>query len=135
MARSTTNTRSDRASSTRCGLAIETLLVELSRANAWTGELDQPVIVGWENVQNVYLDRPDPATLKGDALKRYHAWTPFHRRIKAIVMPNLKRLIGRFRDGGLDVLFARIAFTASTGIFTDQCISSTVRSLADEAST
>ena len=24
-------------------------------------------------------------------------------------MPNLKRLIGRFRDGGLDVLFARIA--------------------------
>ena len=60
-------------------------------------------------MQNVYLDRPDPATLKGDALKRYHSWTPFHRRIKAIVMPNLKRLIGRFRDGGLDVLFARIA--------------------------
>ena len=51
-------------------------------------------------MQNVYLDRPDPATLKGDALKRYHSWTPFHRRIKAIVMPNLKRLIGRFRDGG-----------------------------------
>ncbi|HZP09947.1 MAG TPA: amidase, partial [Methyloceanibacter sp.] len=23
------------------------------------------------DVQNTYLDRPDPATLKGDALKRY----------------------------------------------------------------
>ena len=55
------------------------------------------------DVQNVYLDRPDPATLKGDALKRYHAWTPFHERMEAIVIPNLRRLIGRFRDGGLDI--------------------------------
>ena len=55
------------------------------------------------DAQNVYLDRPDPATLRGEALKRYHAWTPFHERMEAIVIPNLRRLIGRFRDGGLDV--------------------------------
>jgi nicotinamidase-related amidase len=153
------------------------------------------------DVQNVYLDRPDPGTLQGDALKRYHAWTPFHQRMQAIVIPNLKRLIGRFRDGGRDILFARIAclrkdgrdrslsqrkpgwndlllpkdehasqippaiaptgddivvtkttdsaltgtnlrliltnlgitHVVCTGIFTDQCVSSTVRSLADES--
>lgn len=153
------------------------------------------------DVQNTYFDRPDPATLKGAARERYHAWTPFHERMEAIVIPNLKRLLSRFREGGLDVLFARIAclrkdgrdrslsqrkpgwndlllpkdehasqlpeaiapmadeivvtkttdsaltgtnlqliFTnlgithvVCTGIFTDQCVSSTVRSLADES--
>ena len=153
------------------------------------------------DVQNTYLDRSGPAMLEGAALKRYHAWTPFHERMEAIVMPNLKRLIGRFREGGLDVLFARIAclrkdgrdrslsqrkpgwndlllpkdehasqfpkaitpigdeivvtkttdsaltgtnlrliltnlgvtHVVCTGIFTDQCVSSTVRSLADES--
>jgi nicotinamidase-related amidase len=153
------------------------------------------------DVQNTYLDRPDPATLPREDLKRYHAWTPFHERMDQIVIPNLQRLIGRFREGGLDVLFARIAclredgrdrslsqrkpgwndlllpkdehasqlpkaiapigdeivVTKTTdsaltgtnlrliltnlgvtnvvcaGIFTDQCVSSTVRSLADES--
>ena len=55
------------------------------------------------DVQNTYLDRPDPATIQGDALKRYHAWTPFHERMHTIVLPNLQRLIARFREGGLDV--------------------------------
>ncbi|HXG78919.1 MAG TPA: isochorismatase family cysteine hydrolase [Methyloceanibacter sp.] len=153
------------------------------------------------DVQNTYLDRPDPGTLQGDALKRYLAWTPFHERMRTVVLPNLQRLLARFRAGGFDVLFARIAclrkdgrdrslsqrkpgwndlllpkdehasqipaaiapiddeivVTKTTdsaltgtnlrliltnlgithvvcaGIFTDQCVSSTVRSLADES--
>jgi nicotinamidase-related amidase len=153
------------------------------------------------DIQNTYLDRPDPNTLSGDELTRYHAWTPFHERMHGAVIPNTQKLIARFREGGLDVLFARIAcqkkdgrdrslsqkkpgwndlllpkdeeasqipdaiapvgdeiiVTKTTdsaltgtnlrliltnlgithvvcaGIFTDQCVSSTVRSLADES--
>lgn len=153
------------------------------------------------DVQNTYLDRPDPATLSGAELARYHAWTPFHERMHGTVIPTIARLAGAFRARGMDVLFARIAcllpdgrdrslsqkkpgwnnlllpkdeaasqivpaigpvgheivVTKTTdsaltgthlrlvlanlgithvvcvGIFTDQCVSSTVRSLADES--
>lgn len=153
------------------------------------------------DMQNTYLDRPDPATLSASDLARYHAWTPFHERMHGTVIPNNQRLLERFRALGLDVLFARIAcqrtdgrdrslsqkkpgwnnlllpkdeeasqilsqiaplggeivvtkttdsaltgtnlrlmlanmgitHVVCTGIFTDQCVSSTVRSLADES--
>lgn len=153
------------------------------------------------DMQNTYLDRPDPATLSGDDLARYQAWTPFHERMHGIVIPNNQRLLERFRALGLDVLYARIAclrtdgrdrslsqkkpgwnnlllpkdqptsqilqqiaplqdeivvtkttdsaltgtnlrlvlanmgitHVVCSGIFTDQCVSSTVRSLADES--
>lgn len=153
------------------------------------------------DVQNTYLERPDPPPLSGEELARYHAWTPFHERMHSLVIPNNQRLIALFRERGLDVLFARIAcltpegrdrslsqkkpgwnnlllpkdedasqivaalqpapgeivvtkttdsaltgtnlrlvlanmgitHVVCTGIFTDQCVSSTVRSLADES--
>lgn len=153
------------------------------------------------DMQNTYLDRPDPPTLSAGDLARYHAWTPFHERMHGTVIPNNRRLLERFRALGLDVLFARIAclrtdgrdrslsqkkpgwnnlllpkdeaasqilpqiapldgeivvtkttdsaltgtnlrlvlsnmgitHVVCSGIFTDQCVSSTVRSLADES--
>ncbi|WP_137157843.1 isochorismatase family cysteine hydrolase [Rhizobium sp. FKL33] len=153
------------------------------------------------DMQNTYLERPDPASLSGEDLARYHAWTPFHQRMHELVIPNNQRLLQEFRSRGLDVLFARIAclredgrdrslsqkkpgwnnlllpkdeqesqildaiapapgeivvtkttdsaltgtnlrlvlgnmgitHVVCTGIFTDQCVSSTVRSLADES--
>lgn len=153
------------------------------------------------DVQNIYLERPDPASLSGEELARYHAWTPFHERMHKVVIPNNRTLIDHFRSRNLDVLFARIAclkpdgrdrslsqkkpgwnnlllpkdewasqivpqlaplegevvvtkttdsaltgtnlrlvlanmgitHIVCTGIFTDQCVSSTVRSLADES--
>jgi biuret amidohydrolase len=153
------------------------------------------------DVQNVYLRRPDPATLVGSARADYDAWTPFHERMHATVIPTIARLLTRFRAARHEVLFARIAcqtrdgrerslsqklpgwnnlllpkdewesqivsaiapqgdeivVTKTTdsaltgtnlrlvlnnlgiahvvcgGIFTDQCVSSTVRSLADES--
>lgn len=153
------------------------------------------------DVQNVYLDRPDPTTLAGEDLARYHAWTPFHQRMHGTVLPSIRKLLTAFRTRGLDVLYARIAalrhdgrdrslsqkkpgwnnlllpkdelssqivpmiapegdeivVTKTTdsaltgtnlrlvlanlgithvvccGIFTDQCVASTVRSLADES--
>lgn len=153
------------------------------------------------DVQNTYVERPDPATLEGAELERYHAWTPFHQRMDDVVVPNIQRLQAMFRDRGQEVLHARIAchtgdgrdrslsqkkpgwnnlllpknehesqivpaiapvgeeivVTKTTdsaltgtnlrlilhnmgithvvccGVFTDQCVSSTVRSLADES--
>lgn len=153
------------------------------------------------DVQNVYLQRPDPASLDAAARRAYDAWTPFHERMHGLVIPTIARLAARFRAGGHEVLYARIAchtrdgrdrslsqklpgwnnlllpkdewqsqvvaaiapagdeivVTKTTdsaltgtnlrlilanlgiahvvccGIFTDQCVSSTVRSLADES--
>ncbi len=153
------------------------------------------------DVQNVYLKRQDPATLDATARALYDAWTPFHERMNATVIPTIARLLARFRAARHEVLFARIAcqthdgrdrslsqklpgwnnlllpkdewesqipaaiapvddeivVTKTTdsaltgtnlrlmlhnlgitqvigcGIFTDQCVSSTVRSLADES--
>lgn len=153
------------------------------------------------DVQNTYLDRPDPQTLTGAELRAYDDWTPFHDRMRDCVVPNISRTLADLRSAGVECLFARIAcltqdgrdrslsqklpgwneillpyreapsqlveglqpvgdeivVTKTTdsaltgtnlrlilanlgirtvicaGIFTDQCISSTVRSLADES--
>lgn len=153
------------------------------------------------DVQNTYLERPDRASLSADEQRRYDAWTPFHDRMHATVLPRSKDLIAVCRAKGIECLFARIAchtkdgrdrslsqklpgwnnlllpkneapsqivpdlapigdeivVTKTTdsaltgtnlrliltnlgiktviccGIFTDQCVSSTVRSLADES--
>jgi nicotinamidase-related amidase len=153
------------------------------------------------DIQNTYLARPDRASLSSSELEDYDAWTPFHERMHATVLPRTADLISSFRKHGIECLFARIAchtkdgrdrslsqklpgwnnlllpkdewasqipeavgpqgdeivVTKTTdsaltgtnlrliltnlgiktvvccGIFTDQCVSSTVRSLADES--
>ncbi len=153
------------------------------------------------DIQNVYLARRDPAALNAAERASYDAWTPFHERMHATVLPTVQKLLQRFRRARHEVLFARIAcqtrdgrdrslsqklpgwnnlllpkdewesqiptaiapegdeiiVTKTTdsaltgtnlrlllhnigvsqivccGIFTDQCVSSTVRSLADES--
>jgi nicotinamidase-related amidase len=170
-------------------------------------EPDDMVLPGKEtallviDVQNVYLERPDPTTLSADERRRYDRWTPFHERMRKTVIPNTARMLKLARRHGVECLFARIAchtkdgrdrslsqkmpgwnnlllpkdeapsqlvdalkpagdeivVTKTTdsaltgtnlrlilhnlgirhviccGIFTDQCVSSTVRSLADES--
>jgi nicotinamidase-related amidase len=153
------------------------------------------------DVQNVYLERPDRTVLSKENQRRYDAWTPFHERMRTIVIPRTMQLLNLFRARGIECVFARIAtqtkdgrerslsqkkpgwnnlllpkderpsqllkelsprgdeivVTKTTdsaltgtnlrlilhnlgkrnvicaGIFTDQCVSSTVRSLADES--
>lgn len=153
------------------------------------------------DVQNAYLERPDPAKLSAKERANYDAWTPFHQRMRKTVIPNTAALLADCRAAGIECLFARIAThsldgrerslsqkkpgwnnvllpkdgqpsqlvpelqpkgdeicvikttdSALTGtnlrlilhnigienviccgIFTDQCVSSTVRSLADES--
>ena len=153
------------------------------------------------DIQNLYLQRPNPSTLDAVGRAAYDAWAPFHQRMHTQVLPAVGGLMQRFRSDGHEVLFARIAcqtgdgrdrslsqkmpgwnnlllpkdqwesqipsqvapqrdeivVTKTTdsaltgtnlrlvlhnlgitqvvccGIFTDQCVSSTVRSLADES--
>lgn len=153
------------------------------------------------DVQNTYLARPVCSTLSAEEQSQYDAWTPFHERMRRIVIPRTTELLKLFRKRGIECLFARIAchtkdgrdrslsqrmpgwnnlflpkdeppsqiipeiapagdeivVTKTTdsaltgtnlrlilhnlgvknviccGIFTDQCVSSTVRSLADES--
>lgn len=153
------------------------------------------------DVQNTYLARPVRSTLSAEEQSQYDAWTPFHERMRRIVIPRTTELLKLFRKHGIECLFARIAchtkdgrdrslsqrmpgwnnlflpkdeppsqiipeiapagdeivVTKTTdsaltgtnlrlilhnlgvknviccGIFTDQCVSSTVRSLADES--
>jgi nicotinamidase-related amidase len=153
------------------------------------------------DVQNTYLARPDPSGLPPQERRRWDAWTPFHERMREVVIPRTAALLASAREAGIECLFARIACATRdgrerslsqklpgwnnlllpkdeppsqivpelapqgdeivvtkttdsaltgtnlrlilhnigirnvicTGIFTDQCVSSTVRSLADES--
>ncbi len=153
------------------------------------------------DIQNDYMDRPDPAALGPREKAEYDHWTPFHDRMHGIVIPTIQRMLAACRANGVEVMFARIAclkedgrdrslsqkkpgwnyllmphrtrksqlidaiapqgeeicllkttdsaLTGTSlrlilhnmgiknvivaGIFTDQCVSSTVRSLADES--
>jgi nicotinamidase-related amidase len=67
------------------------------------------------DIQNVYLQRPDPATLDAAGRAAYDAWTPFHERMRLHVMPTVRRLMERFRGDGHEVLFARIACQTKDG--------------------
>jgi biuret amidohydrolase len=67
------------------------------------------------DVQNVYLKREDPASLSGPQRARFDAWTPFHERMHATVLPTIARLLGRFRQDGHEILYARIACQTRDG--------------------
>ncbi|MFN0217223.1 MAG: cysteine hydrolase family protein [Hyphomicrobium sp.] len=67
------------------------------------------------DVQNTYLARPDRASLPPDELRRYDAWTPFHDRMHATVIPRTKELLRLFRKNGVECLFARIACHTKDG--------------------
>jgi biuret amidohydrolase len=166
-----------------------------------------PVIVPKETVllvidmQNIYLERPECASLSPEQQRSYDMWTPFHDRMHGQVIPGIAKMLKLARAAGIECIFARIAchtndgrdrslsqklpgwnnlllpkndlpsqmvpeltpigdeivITKTTdsaltgtnlrlilhnlgirtvvccGIFTDQCVSSTVRSLADES--
>jgi nicotinamidase-related amidase len=68
------------------------------------------------DVQNKYLDRPDRQSLATPAEQReWDRWDPFHRRMRQIVIPNIRQAIGFFRHLKRDVIFARIACLTPDG--------------------
>ena len=67
------------------------------------------------DVQNVYLKRPDPASLDEPGRAEYETWTPFHDRMHGTVIPAIQELLHRFRRDRHEVLFARIACQTRDG--------------------
>jgi nicotinamidase-related amidase len=67
------------------------------------------------DVQNVYLKRPDPASLDEPGRAEYEIWTPFHERMHGTVIPAIQKLLHRFRRDRHEVLFARIACQTRDG--------------------
>ncbi len=67
------------------------------------------------DVQNTYLERPNRASLSPDEQRRYDAWTPFHDRMREIVIPRTMDLLSCFRRSGIECLFARIACHTKDG--------------------
>ncbi len=84
-------------------------------------EPEDPVLVKGKvallviDVQNTYLVRPDRAALPPEEQARYNAWTPFHERMHGTVIPTIAKLMERFRAGGHEVVFARIACQGQDG--------------------
>jgi len=67
------------------------------------------------DVQNTYLQRPDPAGLSPEDRRRYDAWTPFHDRMQGQVVPGIAAMLDWFRGRGIECLFARIACHTADG--------------------
>lgn len=67
------------------------------------------------DVQNTYLARPVRSTLSAEEQSQYDAWTPFHERMRRIVIPRTTELIKLFRKHGIECLFARIACHTKDG--------------------
>jgi nicotinamidase-related amidase len=80
------------------------------------------LILKWEetalliiDIQNTYLERPERATLSAENQRRYDAWTPFHERMRTIVIPSTVDILKSFRKNGIERLFARIATHTKDG--------------------
>jgi nicotinamidase-related amidase len=67
------------------------------------------------DLQNVYLDEPDSAALAPDDRARLADWAPFRTRLREVVVPNVARLLERFRAADLDVFHARMASRRADG--------------------
>ena len=60
-------------------------------------------------MQNAYLDRPDREMLGMEERRRFDAWTPFHDRLTAQVIPRTAAVLAACRAAGVACLFARLA--------------------------
>ena len=68
------------------------------------------------DMQNTYVERPPRESLSDPAeIARWDAWTPFHARMRDVVIPNVAAAQALFRGRGLEVLHARIACRSRVG--------------------
>jgi nicotinamidase-related amidase len=62
------------------------------------------------DVQNTYVERAPRAALAGEAERaQWDAWTPFHARMREVVIPNITQALALFRGHGIECIHTRIA--------------------------
>lgn len=82
---------------------------------------DDPVIVPEAtaflviDVQNTYVERPARGDVPAGEQAHYDAWTPFHDRMREVVVPNIADALAFFRGRGMECLHARIACATTNG--------------------
>lgn len=67
------------------------------------------------DVQNTYLERPARESLPPAEQAHYDAWTPFHTRMRDVVIPHIAAAQALCRAHGIEVLHARIACATRDG--------------------
>ncbi|OBS11003.1 cysteine hydrolase family protein [Acidihalobacter prosperus] len=67
------------------------------------------------DIQNTYVERPSREALPEAEHRAWDLWTPFHTRMRKVVIPNTRRLLDTFRAHGADVFHARIACLTPDG--------------------
>lgn len=67
------------------------------------------------DIQNTYMERPDPTSLDPEELAEYQAWEPFHQRMNGTVVPTVQKVLSYFRTEGMPVFHARIACLTADG--------------------
>jgi nicotinamidase-related amidase len=67
------------------------------------------------DIQNTYMERPDPASLNAGELAEYEAWEPFHQRMNQTVVPTVQKILSYFRTEDMPVFHARIACLTPDG--------------------
>lgn len=67
------------------------------------------------DVQNTYVERPARGEVPAEEQAHYDAWTPFHTRMRDVVIPNIAGALTFFRGRGMECLHARIACATANG--------------------
>lgn len=67
------------------------------------------------DVQNVFALRPSGEGLTGKERANWERWQPFYDRVESITIPNIRRVLDRFREKKIEVAFARITCQKKNG--------------------
>lgn len=67
------------------------------------------------DMQNVFAKRPSSENLQGRKLENWKRWQPFYDKVETETIPNIKRILDRFRSMNLEVAHARITCRKNDG--------------------
>jgi nicotinamidase-related amidase len=66
-------------------------------------------------VQNVFALRPSGEGLMGKERTNWERWQPFYDRVEGVTIPNIKKILDKFRERKMEVAFARITCQKKNG--------------------
>lgn len=67
------------------------------------------------DMQNVFARRPNRENLTEEEIINWERWRPFYDRVEDIVVPNIEKILTKFREKNMEVTFARITCQKKNG--------------------